>query len=124
MTFRDLIIWQKSKDLVKVVYSLTEAFPDEERYGLKSQMRRSAVSIPSNIAEGYGRRLKTDFIRFLRISSGSLCELQTQAEIARELGYIENESCDFFLVSANEIERMLSAFIGKLNTSGVSDRCD
>jgi four helix bundle protein len=81
-TFRDLIVWQKSMVVVTDVYRITGRFPREEMFGLTSQMRRCAVSIPSNIAEGYGRQATGDYICFLQIALGSLYELQTQLEIA------------------------------------------
>jgi four helix bundle protein len=81
-SFRDLQIWQKAMQLAVAVYRLTDAFPREERYGLTSQIRRSAVSIPSNIAEGQGRTNLGEFRQFLGIARGSNCELQTQLEIA------------------------------------------
>jgi len=81
-SYRDLIVWQKSVDLVKNIYLCTQTFPKEEQYGLTNQMRRCAVSIPSNIAEGYGRNSTGDYKRFLHISLGSLYELQTQVEIS------------------------------------------
>lgn len=87
-TYRDLIIWQKSMTLVTEVYTITTSFPACELYGLTNQMRRCAVSIPSNIAEGYGRNSTGDYKRFLQISVGSLFELQTQLEIAFNLKYI------------------------------------
>jgi four helix bundle protein len=79
-SYRDLIVWQKSMSLVTEVYKLTRQLPDEERFGLISQIKRSSVSIPSNIAEGYGRNYRNDYIRFLQISRGSLYECQTQLE--------------------------------------------
>ena len=82
-TFRDLIVWQKSIDLVTNIYKVTTIFPNEELYGLTSQIRRAAVSIPSNIAEGYGRKATNEFVRFLQISMGSLFELKTQIEISQ-----------------------------------------
>ncbi len=92
-SYRDLIVWQKGMLLCKEVYLLTQNFPKEEIYGLTSQMRRSVISIPSNIAEGRGRNSDKEFIRFLQIALGSIYELQTQLELAFELGYtnsIEN----------------------------------
>ncbi|MGM0988643.1 MAG: four helix bundle protein [Pseudomonadota bacterium] len=85
---QELRAWQQSMDLVELVYRETRAFPDDERYGLISQMRRSAVSVPSNIAEGAGRGSNKDFIRFLMIAQGSLSELETQLLISQRLGYI------------------------------------
>lgn len=79
--------WQQSMQLVELVYRLTAGFPDVERFGLTSQMRRAAVSVPSNIAEGAGRGSRADFLRFLRIARGSLSELETQCLLARRLGY-------------------------------------
>jgi len=87
-SYRDLIIWQKSIELVKLIYIVTNKFPQTEQYGLTNQLRRSAVSIPSNIAEGYGRNSTNDYKRFLQISVGSLYELETQIEISFQLNYI------------------------------------
>ena len=98
---------------MKNVYALSKDFPKEETYGLTSQIRRCAVSVPSNIAEGYGRRSTSDLIRFLRMASGSLYELQTQIEIAFDLEYINEETCQEAIADANEIERMLSSLIRK-----------
>ena len=85
--YKDLIVWQKSMDLVTQIYRASGNFPKSEFYGLISQLRRSAVSIPSNIAEGYGRRSTGDYVRFLQIIVGSLFDLQTQLEIAKKLKY-------------------------------------
>ncbi|RDI57558.1 four helix bundle protein [Flavobacterium glaciei] len=87
-TFRDLLIWQKSMILVTDIYQLTNTFPKEEIYGLTSQIRRCAVSIPSNIAEGYGRDGNKDYLKFLNIATASLFEMQTQIEIAFNLKYL------------------------------------
>ena len=87
-SYKDLFIWQKSMVLVTGIYTITKTFPASEIYGLTSQLRRSAVSIPSNIAEGYGRNSTNDYKRFLQIAVGSLYELQTQVEIACNLKYI------------------------------------
>ena len=84
-TFRDLIAWQKGKELAKAVYVATRRMPDDERFGLTNQMRRAVVSIPSNIAEGHARQSRLDYLKFLRTSRGSLAELMTQLEIAWEL---------------------------------------
>lgn len=86
-SFKDLIVWQKSYVLVLEVYKLTRAFPTDERYGLSQQMRRSAVSIPSNVAEGYGRQFGKEYKQFLSISYGSRCELETQYLLSVDLGY-------------------------------------
>jgi four helix bundle protein len=88
-SYRDLIVWQKSMTMVTAVYEATRRFPAEELYGLTAQIRRAAVSITSNIAEGYSRNSTADYIRFLRIACGSLYELRTQLEIAVNLGYMK-----------------------------------
>jgi four helix bundle protein len=113
-TFRDLLIWQKSMNLVTEIYQLTNSFPKEEIYGLSSQIRRSAISIPSNIAEGYGRDGNSDFLRFLNISISSLFEIQTQLEISYNLKYINQIQFNKTNGESREIERMLSAFIRKI----------
>ena len=110
-SYRDLIIWQKSINLTKQVYILTQTFPKEEVYGLTSQIRRSAVSIPSNIAEGKGRNSDKEFIRFLQIALGSLYELQTQLELSLKLRYTNN--IDNLLKLSIEIEKMINSLITK-----------
>lgn len=110
-TYRDLIVWQKSMQCVTAVYKGTRMFPKEELYGLTAQMRRAAISIPSNIAEGYGRRSTQDYLRFLQIAMGSIFELQTQLEIAFNLEYLHKSDFAAFYESSREIERMLSALI-------------
>ena len=86
-SFKDLIVWQKSYGLVLEIYKMTKNFPKEEVYGLSQQIRRSVISIPSNIAEGYGRQFNKEYKQFLSISYGSLCELETQYMLATDLGY-------------------------------------
>ncbi|MBF4465490.1 four helix bundle protein [Flavobacterium sp. LC2016-12] len=113
-TFRDLLIWQKSMNLVTEIYQITNSFPKEEIYGLSSQIRRSAISIPSNIAEGYGRDGNSDYLRFLNISISSLFEIQTQLEISYNLKYINQIQFNKTNGESREIERMLSAFIRKI----------
>jgi len=103
--------------LVTEIYRLTRAFPREEIYGLTSQIRRSAVSIPSNICEGYARNSDGDFARFLRIACGSLYELQTQVEIAGNLQYLPDKELQNVSGQALEIEKMLSSLIGKINNT-------
>ena len=107
--YRDLIVWQKSMMLCKEVYFLTKSFPKEEVYGLTSQIRRCAISIPSNIAEGKGRNSDKEFIRFLQISLGSLYELQTQLELSLQLDFTKN--IDNISNLSIEIEKMLNALI-------------
>ena len=113
-TYRDLLVWQKSMVLVTEVYEISKKFPKDELYGLTSQIRRCAISLPSNIAEGYGRNSTNDYIHFLRIASGSLYELQTQMEISLNLQYIESREFENLYELSREIERMLSSLIRKL----------
>ncbi|MCD0465530.1 four helix bundle protein [Flavobacterium sp. ENC] len=113
-TFRDLLIWQKSMNLVIEIYQLTNLFPKEEIYGLTSQIRRCSVSIPSNIAEGYGRDGNNDYLRFLNISMSSLFEMQTQLEISFNLKFLNENQFNKINGESRELERMLSAFIRKI----------
>ena len=94
--YRELTVWQKSIKFVADIYKLTQKFPDIEKFGLTSQIRRSAVSIPSNIAEGFGRRFPKEFIRFLRISISSLFELQTQLEICKSINLTDTNIFNHF----------------------------
>ena len=112
---RDLVVWQKGMDLVTEVYRLTQKFPDAERFGLVSQLRRASVSVPSNIAEGYGRGSTADYIRFLRSSRGSLYEVDTQLLLAARLGFIAQSDYEGILERINECGRMLAALIRTLN---------
>jgi len=114
-TYRDLIVWQKAMELVTEIYVHRKSFPEDERYGLTSQLRRCSISLPSNVAEGYGRNSTQDYIRFLRIANGSLFELQTQLEIASNLGFLTGEIFSVLFESSREIERMLSSLIKKIN---------
>ena len=109
--FRELKVWQKAMNLVTNIYTSTSNFPQNEQFGITSQIRRSSVSIPSNIAEGFGRNTKNEFVRFLRISIGSLFELQTQLEISKNLKFITTEKFDNMLSESIEIEKMLKALI-------------
>lgn len=113
-SFRDLEVWQKSIELTVHVYQLTKEFPREEIYGLTSQMRRSAVSIPSNIAEGSGRARTPDLMRFLSIARGSNCELQTQLILARELEFGKREEIDAAEDLSHAVGKMLFALLQKL----------
>lgn len=112
-SYKELIVWQKAITLVKEVYLLTNSFPEEEKYGLVSQMRRSSVSIPSNIAEGWGRLSTKNYIQFLRTARGSLFELETQMIISAELNFNNNnKNLESLIV---EISKMLNALIKSLN---------
>ena len=112
--YKELNVWQKSYELCLKIYGLTEIFPKEETFGLTSQIRRSVVSIPSNIAECYGRKTTADYIRILYIAYGSVCELETQILLAGDLGFIEKGKWDGIKEDIAEIERMLKALIKSL----------
>jgi len=109
-----MIVWQKSMAFVTAIYKVTAVFPNSEQFGVTSQIRRSAVSVPSNIAEGLGRRSDGDFIRFLQIAMGSLFELQTQLKISFNLGLLPETECNTFFSQSREVERMLTNLIQKL----------
>ena len=114
-SYKDLIVWQKAMDMVVAIYELTENFPKEELYGLTSQMRRSAVSIPSNIAEGRSRGSKKEYLQYLRISYASGAELETQIDIAKRLmkmSGFDYKSVDGLLL---EVMKMLNSIINKFN---------
>ena len=106
--FRELKVWQKSMELSVAVYRATESLPDREKYGLTSQMRRSAVSIASNIAEGAGRGSNPDFRRFLDIAKGSAFELETQLLISKKLSFINKETANKLQHEIVEIQKMIS----------------
>ena len=116
-TFRDLLVWQKSMNFVTLVYQISKIFPNEELFGLTSQIRRCSISIPSNISEGFGRDSVKDYLRFLNIAISSLFELQTQLEIAFNLQYILKEKFDELYELSREIERMLSSFIRSIKSN-------
>lgn len=112
--YQDLQVWQKAMDMVDEVYKLTQKFPQEERFGLISQLRRSAVSIPSNIAEGSSRRSTKEFIRFVDIAYGSLAEVETQLLIAQRQEYVSEEEVEIVFDAAAEIGRMLNGLFASL----------
>ena len=110
-SYKDLLIWKKGIFIVVKVYQLTKAFPSEELYALTSQIKRASVSIPSNIAEGYGRNTDKSFSHFIDISRGSLCELETQLIIAKELGFVVDfELYNEILELIIEESKMINAF--------------
>ena len=115
-SFKDLKIWNMGIKLVEDVYRMSTSFPKEETYGLQSQLRRSAVSIPSNIAEGFGRFHNKEYRKFLYISLGSCAELATQIIIAARLKYVEENKADSILSDIDEISKMTMSLIKKLNT--------
>jgi four helix bundle protein len=116
-SFRDLQVWQRSMELTVVIYRLTQSFPREEVYGLTSQIRRSAVSVPSNIAEGQGRLAAGEFRQFLGIARGSNFEVQTQLEIARALGFGTSKLIDEAESLSHEVGKMIYALLLSLKMS-------
>lgn len=110
-TFQDVVAWQKSHELVLMVYKLTDKYPKQEIFGLTSQSRRCGVSIPSNIAEGFRRRTVNDSLHFYNISQGSLEELRYQMILARDLGYITKEEYEKFNLLAEEVSKVLNGWI-------------
>ncbi len=110
-SYQDLVVWQKGMDFVESVYRVTAGFPGDERFGLTSQLRRAAVAIPSNIAEGQGRQAKGDFARFLRIAQGSLREAETQLFIADRLDYINKQTSAHLLKASGDVGRLLNGLI-------------
>lgn len=110
--FEDLQAWQKSYELVLATYRYTAEFPVEERFGLTQQLRRAAVSVPSNIAEGWGRQSRADFMRFLEIARGSVYEVRTQIKLSIDLGYALNDDAPLGLVG--DVDRLLNALIRSL----------
>ena len=115
-SYKDLIVWQKSMDLVESIYRISELLPSKEQFGLISQMRRAAVSIPSNIAEGYGRHSSGSYAQFLSIARGSLLELETQIELCIRLKYIQQSDSVNILNSIVEISKMLTSLITKIGS--------
>ena len=114
-SYKDLLVWKKALSLVKTVYKVTQEFPKDEMWSLTSQVKRAAVSIASNIAEGSSKRSTREFIRFLNMSYGSLSELEAQLIIAHELEFINKGDLDAVLIPANEIGKMLNGLIRSLN---------
>jgi four helix bundle protein len=112
--FRKLVIWSLSMELVKDIYSFTSNFPEVEKFGLVSQMRRSAVSIPSNIAEGCGRGSEPDFKRFLEIALGSSFELETQIQLSLLLGFSDNEASNIIIAKPTGLQKQLNNLISKI----------
>ncbi|MDE0461595.1 MAG: four helix bundle protein [Caldilineaceae bacterium SB0668_bin_21] len=114
-SYRDLLVWQKSIDLTVRTYKLTGRFPSEERYGLTSQMRRAAASIPANIAEGHARRSTGEYLHFLGIARGSLAELETFLTLSERLGLIGGEISDSLWKNCAEISKMLAGLVRSIS---------
>ena len=109
--YKELIVWQKSMDLVESVYTLTKLLPSDERFSLTDQMRGAVVSIPSNIAEGHGRQTEKEYKQFLSIAKGSVSEIETQLLICVRLKYLTNQQTESVLAVCDEIRRMLTKII-------------
>ncbi|OGX38103.1 MAG: four helix bundle protein [Omnitrophica WOR_2 bacterium RIFCSPHIGHO2_02_FULL_52_10] len=114
-SFRELEVWKLGKTIVADIYKTTKTFPDDERFGLTTQMRRCSVSIPSNIAEGFNRFNNNEYRRFLYISLGSCAELETQVEIGNDLGYIGQSERDALVEKLDHESRMIMNLIKKVN---------
>jgi four helix bundle protein len=120
--YRTLIAWQKAMDLVEIVYRQTSAWPREEQFGLTSQIRRAAVSVPGNIAEGRGRSSDKEYARHLSIAYGSLCEVETYLAIAHRLGVVESTANESLLQRSTEVARLLRGLMKRLQSDSSSLR--
>lgn len=119
---KNLEVWKKGMELASLIYRVTAEFPREEIYGLTSQMRRAAVSIPSNIAEGAARFSSKEFLHFLNIAGGSLSELDTQIELAVTLGFIKDHDVDLLLGSVLDISKLLAGLVANIRRQGAAQR--
>ena len=118
--YKNLVVWQKSMELTLNIYKIVKKLPKEEMFALSDQMRKAAVSIPSNIAEGCGRRLQGELKYFLRIASGSAAELETQMQICLNLGYLQSEDIEESLSLLQEVEKMLNSFMNSKKLSSAN----
>ncbi len=114
-SYKDLLVWEKGMEIAREAYSLTLNFPKEETYGLTSQIRRASVSVPANIAEGWGRSKAGSFLYFLRVSRGSLLELETLLLLTKDLVHVSPESLETLRTMIDEASKMLNSLISKLN---------
>ena len=115
LPYKELTVWQKAFSLVLDIYKITTKFPDSEKFGLQSQIRRASVSIPSNIAEGSKRGTKKDYMSFLRIAQGSGAELETQLLLAKELNYISKKDYEDLEVKLSEVMKILTVILKKFS---------
>ena len=113
--YKDLLVWQKAMNLVASIYKTTYLLPKNETYGISDQMRRAAVSIPSNIAEGYGRQTPKSYVQFLTIARGSVYELETQLLLCQRIHQISSENIKDILTTISEIKKMLTTLINRLH---------
>lgn len=118
-SYRDLLVWQRAMDVAAATYALSRGFPRDELFGLTSQSRRAAVSVAANIAEGYGRTSRSSYAQFLRISQGSLKELETHLMLAERVGVTPHGSTDELLEKTDELGRMLRSLISRVQTRPV-----
>lgn len=114
--YQELIVWQKAMELSRVIYQVTKSFPEDERFGLTSQLRRASISIPSNIAEGQGRLTAGEFRQFLGTARGSAFEVETQIQLALDLEYLSTAEASNLLELTSEVSRMLNGLIRSLQT--------
>ena len=114
-SYRDLVVWQQAMDLAVSIYRTTKAWPKEELYGLTTQLRRAATSVPANIAEGYGRESRASYQQFLRIAQGSLKELETHLLIAQRVGITSNEAVELLMKQSESVGTLLRLLIRKLS---------
>ena len=115
--YQDLVVWQKAMELVTAVYRITRDWPHEEQYGLISQVRRAAVAIPSNLAEGHGRSGRREFAHHVSVAYGSLCELETQLLIAERLGYSDAEATEFLMNRIADVRRLTNGLLRSLQSA-------
>jgi len=117
-SYKDLLIWEKGIEIVALTYKIVSSFPKDELYALSSQIKRSSISISSNIAEGYGRQSTQNYIQFIKIARGSLCELETQLLVAKKLDFIQDEKLFSELINQiTEESKMINSFLNKLEKS-------
>ena len=120
-SYKELVAWQKRMELVAAIYDATDGFPSHEQFGLVSQLRRAAVSVPSNIAEGKAHYSNRDFVRFLRLARGSLAEIETQVLIAQQRKYLNLETVAKLTQKMDELGRILSGLINSLQAADAGD---
>ncbi len=113
--YRDLVVWQKAMSLVEEIYALTRQFPADERFGLVAQLRRAAVSVPSNLAEGQARKSTREFVQFISHAEGSLAEVDTQLTLSQRLAFCQERETEPIFSHVEEIRKMLASLRGKLN---------
>jgi four helix bundle protein len=123
-SYQDLEVWKLSIEFVKEIYLITEKFPKSETYGLSNQIRRAAVSIPSNIAEGQGRNSSKEFRQFLSIALGSVAETETQLIIAKEINFLRNDELEPLLVTIDRIRKMLKGLSKSIRTISLSQKTE